>query len=48
MLRYYQDSAWLLQDSLMTFIQAYEASSSVKLKTETFWQQLGLVDKSAP
>ncbi|WP_323149305.1 toluene tolerance protein [Pseudomonas oryzihabitans] len=48
MLRYSQDSAWLLKDNSMAFIQAYVASSSIKLKAETFWQQLGLVDKPAP
>jgi hypothetical protein len=48
LLRYSQDSAWLLQDNPMTFIQAYVASSSIQLKADAFWRQLGLVDKPAP
>ncbi|MDT3721479.1 phosphotransferase [Pseudomonas oryzihabitans] len=48
LLRYSQDSAWLLQDNPMTFIQAYVASSSIQLNAEAFWRHLGLVDKPAP
>ncbi|WCE08250.1 toluene tolerance protein [Pseudomonas sp. JBR1] len=48
LLRYPQDSAWLLQDDALTFIQAYLASSSIQLKAEAFWRQLGSIGKSAP
>lgn len=48
LLRYPQDSAWLLEDNALTFIETYLASSSIQLKAEAFWRQLGSIGKPAP